>query len=55
MNNKEAVEYMIGVIEEIERDRLAENLSIEPTQKKKVVVDKIIKALQEVEIDDEDY
>ena len=54
MNKHEAVEYMIGEIERIERERMAENMSIEPSQKKADVVGKIKKLIEGVEIENED-
>ena len=53
MTKEEAVAYMITKIEEIERDRLAAHLSIDPTQKKKEAVNKILKELEGVTIDNE--
>lgn len=53
MNKEEAVKYMIAEIEKIERQRIAENLSVEPNQKKSDVVAKIKKVLEGVKIDDE--
>ena len=54
MTKDEAVQYMVKKIEDIERDRIASPMSIEPNQKKKEVVDLIIKALKEVNLDHED-
>ena len=53
MTKDEAVQYMIKKVEEIERERLAAHLSIDPAKQKKEAVDGIIKALKEVQIDDE--
>ena len=53
MNKEEAIKYMISEIEKIERQRIAENLSIEPSQKKSDAVAKIKKILEGVKIDDE--
>jgi|GEM_PF-2446913 len=53
MTKEQAIAFMISKVEEIERDRLAAHFSIDPTKQKKEAVDGIIKALKEVEIDDE--
>lgn len=53
MNKDEAVNLMIQKIEEIERERLASNLSIDPARQKKEAVNSILKALKEIEIDNE--
>lgn len=53
MTKEQAVAFMISKVEEIERDRLAAHFSIDPTKQKKEAVDGIIKALKEVEVDDE--
>ena len=53
MTKEQAIAFMISKVEEIERDRLAAHFSIDPTKQKKEVVDGIIKALKEVEVDDE--
>ena len=53
MTKDEAVQYMIKKVEEIERERLAAHFSIDPAKQKKETVDGIIKALKEVQIDDE--
>ena len=53
MTKQEAISYMIGKIEDIERERLASQLSLEANQKKKNSVDRILKALEEVQIDNE--
>lgn len=53
MNKKEAVDYMIAEIEKIERARIAENMSIEPNQKKADAVGKIKKILEEVKLENE--
>ena len=54
MNKMEAVAVMVKKVEEIERERIAAHLSIEPNQQKKEVVDRIYKALKGVEIENED-
>lgn len=54
MTKQDAISYMILEIEEIEKERLRANFSIDPSTQKKEVVDAIIKALKEVKIDDED-
>ena len=53
MTREQAIAFMISKVEEIERDRLAAHFSIDPTKQKKEDVDGIIKALKEVEVDDE--
>ena len=53
MTKEQAIAFMISKVEEIERDRLAAHFSIDPTKQKKEAVDGIIKALKEVEGDDE--
>lgn len=53
MTKEEAIAYMIGKVEEIERDRLAANFSIDATRQKKETVNGILKALKEVQIDNE--
>lgn len=53
MNKSEAVEYMIKEIEEIERKRKADYLSIEPTKYKKEVTESILKVLKGVVLTDE--
>jgi len=53
MTKEQAIAFMISKVEEIERDRLAAHFSIDPTKQKKEAVDGIIKALKEVEVDDE--
>ena len=53
MTKDEAVQYMIKKVEEIERERLAAPFSIDPARQKKEAVGGIIKALKEVQIDDE--
>lgn len=54
MTKEEATAYMIAKVEEIERDRLAAHFSIDATKQKKGAVEGILKALKEVQIDDED-
>lgn len=54
MNKDEAISYMVLQIEEIERDRIAANMSIDPQKQKKEVVDNILKVLKGVQITDED-
>ena len=54
MNKAEAIAHMILKVEEIERERLAANFSIDANKQKKEAVDGILKALKEVKIDDED-
>lgn len=54
MTKEEAVVYMISKVEEVERDRLASHFSIDPTKQKKEAVDGILKALKEVQLDNED-
>ncbi len=54
MNKDQAIEYMVGEIEKIERERLAIHLSIDPSRQKKEVVEQIIKVLREVQLDNED-
>lgn len=53
MTKDEAVAYMIEKVEEIERERLAAHFSIDPTKQKKEAVEGILKALKEVQIDNE--
>ena len=53
MNKADAIAHMISKVEEIERERLAAHFSIDPAKQKKEAVDGIIKALKEVQIDDE--
>ena len=53
MTKENAIDYMIKKVEEIERERLAENFSIDANKFKSEVVVSIIKALEEVEIEDE--
>lgn len=54
MTKQEAIDFMISEIEKIERQRIAENMSIEPSQKKADAVGKIKKILESVDITDED-
>lgn len=54
MNREDAIEYMIKKVEEIEKDRLAAHFSIDANKQKKEAVDRILKALKEVQLDDED-
>ena len=54
MNKEAAIEYMIGKVEEIERERLAANFLVDATRDKKEAVDGILKALKGVTIDNED-
>ena len=53
MTKKEAMDFLVERIVEIERERLAENFSIDATKQKKEPVEKILKALKEVELDNE--
>mgnify|MGYP006967191942 CR=1 FL=1 len=53
MTKIEAIAYMIGKVEEIEKERLAAHFSIDATKQKKEAVDGIIKAIKEVEFDNE--
>ena len=54
MTKQDAISHMISEIENIEKERLRVNFSIDPTTQKKEVVDAILKALKGVEIDNED-
>ncbi len=54
MTKEEAVIYMISKVEEVERERLASHFSIDATKQKKEAVDGILKALKEVQLDNED-
>ena len=54
MTKDEAIAHMISKVEEIERERLAAHFSIDATKQKKEAVDGIIKALKEVQIENED-
>lgn len=54
MTKDEAIAHMISKVEEIERERLAAHFSIDANQQKKEAVDGIIKALKEVQIENED-
>lgn len=53
MTNEKAIEHMIKKVEEIERERLLANFSIDANKSKKEVVESIMKALKEVELEDE--
>lgn len=53
MNKQEAITLMIAKIEEIEKERLRAHLSIDPTKQKKEAVEAILKALKELEVEDE--
>lgn len=54
MNKQDAINHMISKIEEIEKERLRAHFSIDATKQKKEAVEAILKAIKEVEIDDED-
>lgn len=54
MTKEEAIKEMIIRIEEIERERLASHLSIDPNRQKKEAVNSILKALREVVKEDAD-
>ena len=54
MTKDEAIAHMISKVEEIERERLAAHFSIDANQQKKEAVDGIIKALKEVQVENED-
>ena len=54
MTKIEAIAYMIEKVEEIEKERLAAHFSIDATKQKKEAVDGIIRAIKEVEFDNED-
>lgn len=54
MTKQEAVAYMVEKIEEIERERLAAHLSLDPTKQKKAAVDSILKVLKGVQFESED-
>ena len=53
MGKAEAIAYMISEVEEIERERLAAHFSIDATKQKKEAVDRILKIIMEVQIDNE--
>lgn len=48
MNKEDAIAYMIFEIEKIERDRLANHMSIDANRQKREVVENIIKKLKDV-------
>ena len=54
MTKEEAISFMIAEVEKIERERLAENFSIDATKQKKGPVDAILKAIRGVKLDNED-
>ena len=49
MTKEKAISAMIAKVEQIERERLAENFAIDATKQKKGPVDAILKALEEVQ------
>lgn len=53
MTKQEAISYMVEKIEDIERERLSSQLSLDATRQKKAAVDSILKVLKEVQIDNE--
>lgn len=53
MNRQEAIAYMAEKIQEIERERIAAHLSLDPAQQKKAAVESILKLLKGVQIDHE--
>lgn len=53
MTKQEAITLMIAKIEEIEKGRLRAHLSIDATKQKKEAVEAILKALKELEVEDE--
>ncbi len=53
MTKEEAVAYMIKVVEKIERERLAANLTVEASQQKQPTINAILKSLKEIKIDNE--
>ncbi len=54
MTKQEAISYMVEKIEEIERERVASNLAVDATKRKKEVVEGILKILKGVQLDNED-
>ena len=53
MTKEEAIAFVIAKTEEIEKERVRVNLSIDATRQKKGVVYAILKVLEEVTVDDE--
>lgn len=53
MNKKEAVDFMIKEIEEIEKDRIAAQFSVDDIKKKDTAAESILKILKKLEIKDE--
>ena len=49
MTKQEAIDFMIKKVEDLERDRVSENL--DPNKQKQEAVDAIIKAVKGVSID----
>ena len=54
MIKEEAIKYMISKVENIERDRIAAHFSIDVNRQKKQAVDVILKAIKEVDLNNED-
>lgn len=53
MTKDEAITFMIHKIEEIERERITANFSVDANKQKKETVDAIVKAIREVKFEDE--
>ena len=53
MTKDEAITFMIHKVEEIERERITANFSIDANKQKKETVEAIVKAIREVKFEDE--